>query len=76
MSNNPGEKMQKIDMPKEFQKMSSIDRHYIKTLEALNTKRAGATKVMKGRNKITAAVLGGSVLGICNKYVFLFSSIM
>ena len=65
MSQNANEKMPKIDMSKEFQKMSSADQYYVRKLEAIAAKRAGTSQIVRNRNKFTAAILGAGVLGIC-----------
>ena len=68
MAQNPNEQMQKIDMTTEFRGMSSTDRFYIRKLESLTAKRASVSKAVKGRNKMTAAILGTGVFSICKEF--------
>jgi len=57
--------MKTVNMQKEFTNFNPTDQHYIKKFEALNAGRAGDMKLMRTRNKRTAMVIGGFVLGIC-----------
>ncbi len=60
-----GEGMEKIDMAKEFTKLSESDQHFIKKLEQMNIGRAKDIKKMRWRNKITGLTVLGGVIGIC-----------
>jgi len=57
--------MPRVDMEKEFAKMSSSDQHFIKKMEKLNLDRAKTVKVMRGRNLLVGALLGSGAIAIC-----------
>ena len=57
--------MPRVDMGKEFAKMSSSDQHFIKKLEKLNTDRAKTVKMLRGRNLLVGALLGTGAVAIC-----------
>jgi len=57
--------MKTVDIPKEFERFTPSDQHYIKKFEELNAGRASDMKVMRTRNKRLALIMGGVVMGIC-----------
>ena len=59
------DKMTKLDMKKDFDKLSEADKHYMKRLEALNMERVTKLKNLRYRNKITGLSIGGAVIGVC-----------
>ena len=59
------DRMEKVDMTKEFANLREADKHFIRKLEKMNTDRVKDLKGLKKRNGIVGLLLGGSVLGIC-----------
>ncbi|KAI0229939.1 hypothetical protein LSAT2_019655 [Lamellibrachia satsuma] len=64
--------MPRVDMQKEFAKMSTSDQHFIKKLEKLNTDRAKTVKMMRGRNLLVGALLGTGAIAI---YVYAMAAV-
>ena len=70
MASSSNQQMPRIDMSKEFDKLSETEKHFVKKLEALNAARAKSTKSLWNKNKVTAGLLGGFALAICILHVF------
>lgn len=59
------ERMQTVDMSKEFDRLNASDQHFVRKLEQMNLTRAKDMKVMRSRNKLTGLLIGTGVLGVC-----------
>ncbi|XP_046570285.1 cytochrome c oxidase assembly factor 3, mitochondrial-like [Haliotis rubra] len=57
-------RMEKVDMTKEFQNLSPSDKHYLRKLERVNKGRAVKLMTMRKRNAFTGILLGVGVLSI------------
>ncbi|XP_041371698.1 cytochrome c oxidase assembly factor 3, mitochondrial-like [Gigantopelta aegis] len=57
-------RMEKVDMTKEFNKLGESDKHYIRKLETMNLDRAKELRGLRNRNRYTAVFLGVAVLSI------------
>lgn len=58
------ERMQTVDMSKEFDRLNASDQHFVRKLEQMNLTRAKDMKVMRSRNKLTGLLIGTGVLGV------------
>ena len=63
-------RMEKVDMGKEFQKMPEADQYFIKKLETINRNRAQKIKALRMRNRLTI----GAFAAVCFATCILFHS--
>lgn len=60
-----GKRMEKVDMSKEFAKLSEADKYFVRKLEQMNRDRAKDMKHLRRKNWFTALAIGTGVLSIC-----------
>ena len=60
-----GKRMEKVDMAKEFSKLSEADKYFVRKLEQMNRDRAKDMRVLRRKNWITALAIGTGVFSIC-----------
>ncbi|KAK7488190.1 hypothetical protein BaRGS_00020632 [Batillaria attramentaria] len=57
-------RMEKVDMAKEFSKLSESDQYFVRKLEQMNRDRARDMKALRRKNWITGLAIGAGVLSI------------
>lgn len=57
--------MEKVNMDKEFTKLSEADKYFVRKLEQMNRDRAKDMKHLRRKNWFTALAIGTGVLSIC-----------
>lgn len=62
--NNPSDRMQKVNMQKEFENLNDSQKYFVRKLEEINRERAQTVKNLKRRNLFTGFLIGGCVLSI------------
>lgn len=65
MANNTSDRMQKVNMQKEFENLNDSQKYFVRKLEEINRERAQTVKNLKRRNLFTGFLIGGCVLSIC-----------
>ena len=73
MANQSGDRMQKVNMQKEFENLTDSQRYFIRKLEEINKERAKSVQALKRRNLLTGFIIGGCVLSICILHFYLLS---
>lgn len=58
-------RMEKVNMSKEFAKLSGTDQYFVRKLEQMNKDRAKELKTLRRKNWLTALVIGTGVISIC-----------
>lgn len=64
MANNTSDRMQKVNMQKEFENLNDSQKYFVRKLEEINRERAQTVKNLKRRNLFTGFLIGGCVLSI------------
>ncbi|KAK7092439.1 hypothetical protein V1264_008181 [Littorina saxatilis] len=59
-----GKGMEKVDMSKEFSKLSEADKYFVRKLEQMNRDRAKDMKTLRRKNWMTALAIGTGVASI------------
>ncbi|KAL8616427.1 hypothetical protein ACOMHN_041030 [Nucella lapillus] len=57
-------RMEKVDMSKEFSKLSEADKYFVRKLEQMNLDRAKDMKALRRKNWVTALAIGTGVMSI------------
>ena len=68
-----GNRMEKVDMTKQFNKLSETEKHFVRKLEEMNADRAKDMRRLRKKNLFTAVTIGLGVLGICILYEITFT---
>merc|ERR1711964_737008 len=63
-NNTSSDRMQKVNMQKEFANLTDSQKYFIRKLEEINKERAQTVKSLKRRNLLTGFIIGGCVLSI------------